>query len=55
MRKVIQPLKLPDGMVLPIGTLVAVDTHNAVFNHSSLKDPEKFDGFRYVNKALLSF
>ncbi|KAG4429208.1 hypothetical protein IFR05_015311 [Cadophora sp. M221] len=48
MRKVIQPLKLPDGMVLPVGTLIAVDTQNAVFDHSSLESPEKFDGFRFA-------
>lgn len=47
MRKVIQPLKLSDGTVLPVGTLLATDTQNAVFNNSSLDDPHKFDGFRF--------
>lgn len=47
MRKVIQPLTLPDGTVLPVGTLLAVDTQNAVFNNSTLEDPHKFDGFRF--------
>ncbi|EUC44425.1 hypothetical protein COCMIDRAFT_98236, partial [Bipolaris oryzae ATCC 44560] len=47
MRKVIQPLTLPDGTVLPVGTLLAVDTQNAVFNNSTLEDSHKFDGFRF--------
>ena len=47
-RKVLKPLKLPDGTVLPVGTILGVDTRNAVLQNSTLENPYEFDGFRCV-------
>jgi len=46
-RKVLKPLTLPDGTQLAVGTLLGMDTQNAVFNHSTLEKPDVFDGFRF--------
>jgi hypothetical protein len=54
-RKVVKPVEFSDGLAFPVGTLLAVDTQNAVFNHSTLPNPEVFDGFRYVTDRSLHF
>ena len=46
MRKVLKPLQLPDGTRLPVGTYVALDAQQAVFERSGLDNPYEFDGFR---------
>ncbi|KXX81153.1 Ent-kaurene oxidase [Madurella mycetomatis] len=46
-RKVLKPMTLPDGTQLPVGTLLGMDTQNAIFNHSTLEKPDVFDGFRF--------
>jgi len=46
-RKVLKAMTLPDGTHLPVGTLLGMDTQNAVFNHSTLENPGVFDGFRF--------
>ncbi|KID93365.1 cytochrome P450, partial [Metarhizium majus ARSEF 297] len=51
-RKVLQPLELSDGTVLPVGTLLGVNTQDAVFKHTSLENPEVFDGLRFYNLRL---
>ncbi|KEY74423.1 hypothetical protein S7711_04463, partial [Stachybotrys chartarum IBT 7711] len=48
-RKVLSPLKLPDGTVLPVGTVLGVDSHNAIFNNSTLENPGVSDGLRFYN------
>ncbi|KAL9122026.1 MAG: hypothetical protein Q9187_001418 [Circinaria calcarea] len=48
--KVVKPVKFSNGLEFPVGTLLAVDTQNAVFNNSTLPNPEVFDGFRYAYK-----
>jgi cytochrome P450 len=45
-RKVLSPLTLSDGTVLPVGTVLGVDSHNAIFNNSTLENPAEFDGLR---------
>lgn len=47
MRKVLKPLQLPDGTLLPVGTYLALDPQKAVFNNSGLEKPYEFDEFRY--------
>jgi hypothetical protein len=46
-RKVLSPITLSDGTVLPEGAILGIDTHEAVFNQSRLERPEVFDGMRY--------
>ncbi|KAK2756649.1 hypothetical protein FQN54_005094 [Arachnomyces sp. PD_36] len=46
-RKVTTPFTMADGTHLPVGALVAVDTYHNVFKHSTLENPEVFDGFRF--------
>ncbi|KAI3324032.1 cytochrome P450 [Xylariaceae sp. AK1471] len=46
-RKVTTAFTMADGTHLPVGALVGVDTHHNVFNHSTLENPEVFDGFRF--------
>lgn len=38
---------MADGTHLPVGVLVGVDTNHNVFKHSTLENPEVFDGFRF--------
>ena len=52
-RKVLKPLELPDGTVLPVGTILGIDTRNAVLQNSTLENPYEFDGFRYVVSIVL--
>lgn len=44
-----QDLTLSDGTVLPKGSYVGTDVQNAVFENSTLDDPYKFDGMRYLH------
>jgi hypothetical protein len=37
---------MPDGTVVPVGAIIAVDTQNAIFGNSTLENPYVFDGFR---------
>ena len=46
MRKVLEPLELPDGTMLPVGTLIALNAQNCVFDNFRLENPYEFDGFR---------
>ncbi|KAK4867923.1 hypothetical protein LT330_007582 [Penicillium expansum] len=46
-RKVTSPFTMADGTHLPVGVLVGVDTNHNVFKHSTLENPEVFDGFRF--------
>nr|ULA45396.1 cytochrome P450 monooxygenase NecE [Nectria sp. HLS206] len=46
-RKVLKPLELSDGTVLPKGALLGLNTHDAVFKYTTLDDPEVFDGLRF--------
>ncbi|KAM7199181.1 cytochrome P450 [Rhypophila sp. PSN 637] len=46
-RKVTSAFTLADGTHLPVGALVGVDTYYNVFKHSTLENPEVFDGFRF--------
>ena len=46
MRKVLKPLELPDGTMLPVGTLLAFNVKDCAFQHSGLDNPFEFDGFR---------
>ncbi|KAL9616944.1 MAG: hypothetical protein Q9160_008214 [Pyrenula sp. 1 TL-2023] len=38
---------MADGTYLPVGALVGVDTKHNVFHHSTLENPDVFDGFRF--------
>ncbi|KID81897.1 cytochrome P450 [Metarhizium guizhouense ARSEF 977] len=53
-RKVLQPLELSDGTILPVGTLLGVNTQDAVFKHTNLENPKVFDGLRYVYRTDLA-
>ena len=46
MRKVLKPFQLPNGTVLPAGTLLAFSTQDCAFHNSGLENPYEFDGFR---------
>ena len=46
MRKALEQLQLPDGTMLPVGTLIALNAQNCVFENSGLENPYEFDGFR---------
>lgn len=45
---------LSNGTKLPAGTYVGTNVENATFQHSTLENPEEFDGFRYVPVTLAS-
>lgn len=38
---------MADGTHLPVGALVGADTNHNVFKHSTLENPDVFDGFRF--------
>lgn len=38
---------MADGTHLPVGALVGADTNYNVFKHSTLENPDVFDGFRF--------
>lgn len=46
-RKVTAAFTMADGTHLPVGALVGVDTQHNVFTHSTLENPDVFDGFRF--------
>ena len=46
MRKVLNPIQLPDGTQLPVDTYVALDAQEAVFEKYRLENPYEIDGFR---------
>ncbi|KAI0911432.1 cytochrome P450 [Ustulina deusta] len=46
-RKVTTAFTMADGTHLPVGALVGVDTQHNVFQHSTLENPDVFDGFRF--------
>ena len=46
MRKVLEPIPLPDGRILPVGSYFALDARKATFDESGLVNPYDFEGFR---------
>ncbi|WYZ42118.1 hypothetical protein EsH8_V_001013 [Colletotrichum jinshuiense] len=47
-RKALRDIRMPNGMLLPKGTNIAVDT-SEMWNPSTYENPEKYDGYRFFN------
>ena len=47
-RLVLRPLKLSNGMTLPVGTLVAIPASATHRDEITYPNPDKFDGFRFA-------
>ena len=46
MRKVLEPIQLPDGRILPVGCYFALNAREATFDKSGLANSYEFQGFR---------
>ena len=47
-RLVLRPLKLSNGMTIPVGTLVAIPASATHRDEISYPNPDEFDGFRFA-------
>ncbi|KAI1454030.1 cytochrome P450 [Annulohypoxylon moriforme] len=53
-RKVMQPLHLSDGTLIPAKTFITMATNSIARDPQNYREPDRFDGFRFYKKRQVS-